>query len=133
MQLRKLIRRFRGLSAIAAQGIRQTNMRMFVPGTYEREYKDRNLWISERIVIYRISAISEIYRIRKVICRYVLRNKQTLQRPQNEEWIASYNSSNSQLHEVHGNRSCAFIPEESLLLIGDIGYFKIAGYPYMLF
>lgn len=133
MELRKLIRRFRGSCAVAELGLRQVKMLAFVPGTYEREYKDRELWIRERIVIHRISATAEMYRIRKVICKYASENKKTLYRPANEEWLAAFNSSSSQLYEVHGNRSCAFIPEEGLLLIGDLGYFKIAVSPYLIF
>jgi hypothetical protein len=104
----------------------QAGMGMFIPGTYERDRKETGFLIVERIIIHSISSVADLYSIRKVICRYTSPEEKTVYEPKAEEWTATYDTATRQLIEIAGNRSLTFLPEESLLLVDKVSYYKIA-------
>lgn len=105
--------------------IQQTRMRVFMPGTFQREIKSAGIRIVEQVIIQQVSIIAEMYCIRKVVWRYTSPEEKTVLESKAEEWMATYDLARRQLQEIAGKRSCAFIPENSLLLLENNSYFKI--------
>lgn len=125
MKWKQLIKQLKYACELSSNlNMQQAKMILFMPGSYEREYEDAGVRIAERIIINRISEVSEMYRIKKVVCRYVTKEEKIIRESSADQWTAAYDLSKRQLFEITGQRSCAFIPEDSVLILNNVKYFK---------
>ena len=120
-------------SMAAKMAAQQTDLYRFIPGTFERDRKDAGHLMAERIVIQPLSAVTNLYHVQKVVCYYTSHEEKRVYEPQDEQWTGTYDLASRQLVELGGKRCCAFLPEESLVLMNNARYFKIAPVKYICF
>lgn len=120
-------------STAAKLAAQQTDLYRFISGTFERDQKDTGHLVTERIVIQPLSAVTNLYRVQKVVCYYTSHEEKRVYEPRNDQWTGSYDLASRQLVEIGGKRSCAFLPEESLVLMDNVRYSKIAPVKYTRF
>ena len=109
--------------------IQQKLMIIAMPGVYQREWKEDINKIVERITIRQISATAELYSVKKTVLTRNTLDKKVVHKNKIAEWMATYDSSRRQLHEVAGQRQCSFIPEDLIVFVDEIGYTKVKTIP----
>ena len=126
MKLKQLISNVRNAWLITSKSaIQQKGMIIMIPGVYQREWEEDVNKIVERITIRKISAIADMYRVKKTILTHKTLDKKIIQKHVIDEWMATYDYSRKQLHEVAGQRQCSFIPEDLILFVDEISYTKV--------
>lgn len=108
----------------ARHALQQAGLFVFMTGTFKRTHQEGGLRLTERLTISRISTMGEVYRIVKTISRMQKNADQVTLEEQYEEWKAVFDSATRQLVGIGNSRKCCFIPEKSLLLLGDVAYTK---------
>ena len=126
MKLKQLISNIRNAWLITSKNaIQQRGMIIMIPGVYQREWEEDVNKIVERITIRKISTIADMYRVTKTILTHKTLDKKIIQKHVTDEWMATYDYSRRQLHEVAGQRQCSFIPEDLILFVDEISYTKV--------
>jgi hypothetical protein len=126
MEWKRLLTEFNKCQLFATRfAEQQARMKDFIPGTYQREREDFGIRVAERLVIQTVSNIADIYCIKKIVCLYNSPEEKKIYEPKTDEWMASYDFAQRRLQELVGSRSCAFIPEDSLMLLDGTKYSKI--------
>lgn len=107
--------------------LQQSAITLSIAGIYQRKYIDGDIKIVERIV-RQISVIADLYKIVKITRKFNANNVKVVDKQKSDRWIATYDYSKRQLHELEGERRCSFLPENLLLLIKDLKYKKVKSF-----
>lgn len=110
------------------KALQQSAITLSIAGIYQRKYIDGDIKIVERIIIRQISVIAELYKIVKITRKFNSDNVKEVDKQKSDRWIATYDYSKRQLHELEGDRRCSFLPENLLLLIKDSKYKKVKSF-----
>ncbi|MEO7983268.1 MAG: hypothetical protein ABI688_04220 [Bacteroidota bacterium] len=122
----KLISNIRNAWLITLKNaIQQKVMILAIPGVYQREWEEDINKIIERITIRQISTVAELYNVKKTILTRSNLDEKVSHKHKIDEWMATYDCSRRQLHEVAGQRQCSFISEELIVFVDEIGYTKV--------
>lgn len=103
-------------------------MTLSIAGIYQRKYIDGDIRIVERIIIRQISVIADLYKIVKITRKFNSDNVKEVDKQKSDRWIATYDYSKRQLHELEGDRRCSFLPENLLLFITNSKYKKVKSF-----
>jgi len=134
MQWRQWIDNWRNVySVLTEAALQQKSLAQFIPGTYRRDPEESGPLVEERIIIQSLSAVANLYRLQKVICYYTSSEEKRIYEAGAEQWTGAYDLASRQLVEISGKRSCAFLPEESLLFFNHVRYFKVSSTQYIHF
>ncbi len=126
MKLKESISKLKTIWLITTmKSFQQTGMILFISGKYQREWKEGNTTMVERISIQQISTIADMFCVRKIVIKQNSPDQKVVYENKADEWKATYDYSRRQLLEVAGKRVCSFIPENSILFIGEVEYTKI--------
>ena len=126
MKLKESINKLKTIWLITTmKSFQQTGMILFISGKYQREWKEGNTIMVERISIQQISIIADMFCVRKIVIKQNSPDQKVVYENKADEWKATYDYSRRQLLEVAGKRVCSFIPENSILFIGEVEYTKI--------
>ena len=112
------------LVVLSCNGIKEDNIKSFIPGTYVKlisnEFNKGNDTLHIRLMdnnTFSITRVSVFNRIREGKITPVVRKS--------EIWTAIYNHDEQVLYETQKGKVLSFLPKQKMLLIGSSEYKKI--------
>jgi hypothetical protein len=109
------------------EALQQSILFCFIPGTYQREWRDGAFNTEETIHISFLSGESSLYRVtKKVVETLGLLEDKTVSVKKEESFYATYNKSSKMLVPLNWDVFMAFYPEQRLLIVDNIEYKKIS-------
>lgn len=101
-------------------------MLIFIPGTYERKWKEGRHEVVETLVIRKESSIGNLYSVERNMVKQELlwEGKICTERRDSSQWMAVCHRATSQLLPLEGEERCTFSPEKQLVYLERQVYSK---------
>ena len=108
-----------------AQQDNQTDF--FIPGVYDREYKYKDYYVHDTLIIRCISLVTNVFEVQRRTMRRPVAEGHTLDVIcRTENWIAAYHLPTRQLVQGISHKICSFAPERKSMFFENKEYQQTA-------
>ncbi len=107
------------------EALQQSILYYFIPGTYRREWINKDIKTEETICITRLSHSSSLYRLTKKVVETSYIEDKLMTITKLDAFYAGYNKSAKVLIPTTWEDFLLFYPEENLLIIANLEYKKV--------